>query len=227
MKKILSLMIASLLLSGCQIIQYFQEPTTNEKSEQSELTAVSQDQITSQTNENVDSEDSQKDKTETNKQNNKDVNFLKEKLSASSEFPNLTFPEQVPQDINQAMESYYLNNFTNQEQQANKSKITSNDLDQILIQINSEKDLSQLNVSIDQSQFQLNEEIIFVPRIIVPFTYQEAEKIAGDNDTRLINHALTQVGNRLVLLAYYHPQTKELIPMHLVNSTHSLFFFQQ
>ncbi|MGF3111987.1 hypothetical protein [Facklamia sp. P9177] len=227
MKKILSLMIASLLLSACQIFQYFQEPTANEKNEQSELAAVSQDQITSQTTENLESEDSQKEQTEKNKQSNTAPRFLKEKLSVSSDFPNLTLPDEVPQDINQAMESYYLNNFTNQEQQVNKNKVASKDLNQILSQINSEEDLSQLDVSIDQSQFQINGETIFIPRIIVPLTYQEAEKIASDNDTRLINHALTQVGNRLVLLAYYRPQTKELIPMHLVNSTHSLFFYQQ
>ena len=55
-------------------------------------------------------------------------------------------------------------------------------------------------------------------------TYSQAEKKCQENDTKVINAALSELGNRLLIVAYYDEAEQILRPMHLVNSTESLYF---
>ncbi|MGX7109152.1 hypothetical protein [Facklamia miroungae] len=226
MKKIIGLILTLLLLTGCQLSKYFQEPQPSENNEITELTSTSKDPVTKNSDREPNEENVKLDHAESSDLVRSKDTFLNERVISPSKYPKLSFADDVPQDINQAMENFYLNKFTEREQKANQSKIKDSDLELILSQINHEDDLKGLNVYIDQVQFLINDSIIYVPRIIVPTNFAEAEKLAEENDTRLLNHALTQLGNRLVLLAYYDQETDTLIPMHLVNSTHSLFFSQ-
>lgn len=223
MKKIISLTLASILLSGCQVFDYFkdqpptttsQEPSSIPSNQQSPLDLTSTSQEATQ----------ERPITESSIQPNE--RFLDEKVVGQSDYPPLSFPAQTPADINEAMATYYQANFSQTEQTASSQQIDEAELDQVLEAIKRDPELNKLNVAIDQVTMTLNGNKIFLPRIIVPSSYQVAEETVKENDTRLLNQALTLLGNRLVLLAYYDETSDQVVPMHLVNSTKSIFYFE-
>lgn len=152
--------------------------------------------------------------------------FLMEEIVGKSDYSTLTLPADLPQDLNQGIEDYYTNKLGQEEKEINFKQIENKSLENIRKFIQLDDDLAKLKVKIDQVSLKIQGDTLYVPRLIIPMTYKDAEKKAKDNDTRLINHALTELGNHLVLIAYYNPQDKTVTPMHLVNSKHSLFYYE-
>lgn len=220
MKKNILLITTSLLLSSGLSIHY----STTNSSQANNLTPVelSKPKITSSLvaqASNI-SEDSKPAVSDSYGE------FLNEKIIGDSSFPLLTLPEGVPEDINTEVAKYFQEQITKEEREANFKEIPQTSLDKIQDFIQLDEDLDQLNTSIDQVKLEMGETTVYVPRLIVPITYSQAEELAEDNDTRLLNLALTELGNRLVLLAYYNDDTDELLPMHLINSAHSFFYYE-
>lgn len=210
MKKLTLAVSLLLALTACQQSQEAQqvkEPTTETSSTQSEVSSST-------------------DNTSSDNTPHSESTFLMEEIVGNSDYTTLTIPADIPQDLNQGIEDYYTNNLSQEEKEVNFKEIEKKSLENIQKFIQLDDDLAKLDVKIDQVSLKINGDTLYVPRLIVPVTYNEAEKKAKDNDTRLINHALTELGNHLVLVAYYNPQDKSLTPMHLVNSKHSLFYYE-
>lgn len=216
MKKILSLSTLLLLLSGCQVVNYFKE----DHPEPSNYSAIH----ANEESDNVSDAQSQ-EASPTNQENpkpNSDL-FLEEQILGESNYPNLSLPEDAPEDLNQAINDYYINKLSLKEKQASQSEISQDSLNKVLEYINSDDDLAELKVKTDLTQLTIDDQKIIVPRLIIPMEYSSAEKQAKDNDSRIINHALNELGNRIVLVAY-QASDDHLIPMHLVNAKHSLYY---
>lgn len=224
MKKIILFFLTSCLLTGCHLLN---KDTSNLSKE---IQSTSQEN----TDEPVKQPTLAKKQTSLEKINEDNhpssqtaiQGFLNEKLIDNSSYPLLTIPAGVPQNINQAMQEYYQQNLSQSDKDANQTALKPSQIDKLDQIIKSDNSLEQLDISIDQVTLDLGNGKAYVPRIIVPMAYQKANQIAKDNDTRLINHALTVLDNRLVLIAYYDTNKAQLIPMHLVNASHSIFFYQ-
>ncbi|MBG9987100.1 hypothetical protein HZY91_09490 [Facklamia sp. DSM 111018] len=216
MKKILSLSTLLLLLSGCQVVNYFKE----DHPEPSNYSAVHANEET----EDI-SDARPQEAPQTNQENSKPSNdlFLDEQIIGESSYPNLALPEDAPEDLNQAINDYYTDKLSPKEQQASQTEISQDSLNKVLEYINSDDDLAELEVEVDLTQLTIDDQKLIVPRLIIPMDYSSAEKLAKNNDSRIINHALTELGNRLLLVAYQTPDD-HLVPIHLVNAKHSLYY---
>lgn len=217
MKKQIIIITASLLLSGCQLFN----SSTNTTGQEANLSPIeSSESTTLSSQESITSNEPSTDLLTPQR------SLLDEKIIGDSDYPLITLPDEVPEDINLAISEYFNTKLTEEEQANNYQQVPLSSLKKIKDFIHLDEDLAQLNVATEQVSLKMGQDLIYVPRIIVPMTYSEAEKVAEDNDTRLLNLALTELGNRLVLLAYYHEEADELLPRHLINSSHSLFYFE-
>ena len=156
----------------------------------------------------------------------KDLRLLNEQLEEQASYPYLTLDQDktVIQDLNQAMNKYYEEELSDQEKSASQEELVPENLEKILTIVNKESDLSQLNLAIDQVTMTVAGDEVQVPRLILPQSYRYCENLANNHDARLINHALSVLGNRLIVIAYYDPASEELVPLHLVCNTHSIYY---
>lgn len=198
MIKKISLPVILLFLTGCHLFSKDQEPSPA-TSQESTTTTVLVDQSTDRT-------------------------FLNEKLDEKADYPELTLPENAPQDLNQAIQVYYQEKFTQTQKENSQKPLTQSQLKALKKSLNTEEELKELDLAVDQSQLKIGSDTLYVPRLIVPMRYSQAEKKCQDNDTKMINAALSELGNRLLIVAYYDEAEQILRPMHLVNSTESLYF---
>ncbi len=198
MIKKISIPVILLFLTGCHLFSKDQEPSPV-TSQEDTTTTVLVDQSTDRT-------------------------FLNEKLDEKADYPELTLPENAPQDLNQAIQVYYQEKFTQTQKENSQKPLTQSQLKALKKSLNTEEELKELDLAVDQSQLKIGSDTLYVPRLIVPMTYSQAEKKCQDNDTKMINAALSELGNRLLIVAYYDEAEQILRPMHLVNSTESLYF---
>lgn len=198
MIKKISIPVILLFLTGCHLFSKDQEPSPV-TSQEGTTTTVLVDQSTDRT-------------------------FLNEKLDEKADYPELTLPENAPQDLNQAIQVYYQEKFTQTQKENSQKPLTQSQLKALKKSLNTEEELKELDLAVDQSQLKIGSDTLYVPRLIVPMTYSQAEKKCQDNDTKVINAALSELGNRLLIVAYYDEAEQILRPMHLVNSTESLYF---
>lgn len=153
--------------------------------------------------------------------------MFNEEIVGQSEYPTSTSPDNIDSaELMAAIEEYYINNFSQDEQFTNTPKVTDGAIVNITELIDSNEALAQLNVSVDQISMQLDGQTLYVPRIIVPMPYSESVNLVSENDVALFNSAITELGNRLVMIAYYDPATENLTPMHLMSLNHSLFYYE-
>ncbi|UUX32973.1 hypothetical protein [Fundicoccus culcitae] len=149
-----------------------------------------------------------------------------ESVLGDSDFP----PSSIPNDVNKAdlqtaMDEYYATQYTAQEKTNTQSRISDEQLTAIQTTIDNNEALAPLNASVDQIQMSLDNDTVYVARIIVPLTYTQANNTAENNDIDFLTIALTELGNRLVMITYYNENSQELIPYHLTNSTKPIFTY--
>ncbi|MGO4929193.1 lipoprotein [Fundicoccus sp. Sow4_D5] len=212
MKKYILSLLSLVLLTGCQLFTEDAQTDSDSVETSSALVETETERVT------VIEEDE-----ETNAVNS----LFKEEIIGQSDYPVSTSPDNIdPAQLLVAVEEYYLTNFSEEEQFANTPQVTDGALTNITDTIHSNEALAQLDVSVDQISMQLNGQTLYIPRIIVPMPYSESAQLVVENDVALFNSAITEVGNRLVMIAYYNPATDILTPMHVMNLSHSLFYYE-
>lgn len=230
MKKILLALVTVTFLSGCGLLS--NNETSDTATSQSPAIETTQVSVVETANadesgaineeEHASLEESRSLAMET-----QDGSLFNETVVGDSVYPTSTIPENILADeLMAGINDYYRETFSETDQSAGTPRVPDLVLQSIADIINKEDDLSNLAIAVDQISMQLDDRTVYVPRVIVPMSYSEAEAIASDNDTRLFNHALTEVGNRLVMIAYYDSASDTLTPMHLMNLTNSLFYLE-
>lgn len=212
MNKYILSILSLIFLSGCQFMT------------EDEVAEVSSDTISSAL---VETETERVTVIEENETTNDKASLFNEEVIGQSDYPVSSPPaDVVVAELMLAIEDYYANNFSEDEKFANTPQITDAAITNITDLINSNEALAELDVTVDQVTLELNGQSLYVPRIIVPMTYSESIRLAAENDVALFNSAITEVGNRLVMIAYYNTATDTLTPMHLMNLSHSLFYYE-
>lgn len=210
MKKYILSFFSLVLLAGCQL------PNEGERLEQ---TSEESSSVL------VETETEHVTVTEENEETQTTQSLFNEEIIGQSDYPVSTSPDNIdPSELMAAIEEYYATNFSEDEKFANTPQVSDGAITSMAAIINSNDGLAQLDVSVDQISIELNGQKIYIPRIIVPMTYSESVKLVDENDVALFNSAITEVGNRLVMIAYYNPATESVTPMHLMNLNHSLFY---
>ena len=212
MKKYILSILSLVLLSGCQFITDDEVAEVNSDEASSTLVETETERVTViEENEVISDNDS----------------LFNEEIIGQSDYPVSSRPADiVAAELMAAIEDYYANNFSEDEKFANTPQITDAAITNITDLINSNEGLAELDVTVDQVALELNGQTVYVPRIIVPMPYSESIRLVAENDVALFNSAITEVGNRLVMIAYYDTATATLTPMHLMNLSHSLFYYE-
>lgn len=209
MKKYILGLLSLVLLSGCQLFSSDQPANDVPVESSSALLETETDHVSV---------------TEASEVNN---SLFNEEIVGQSDYPVSTSPENInPAELMPAVEEYYSTSFSQDEQFANAPQVTEGAMNNIANNINANEALAQLDVTVDQISLQLNGKTIYVPRIVVPMTYSQSIALVVENDVALFNSAITEVGNRLVMIAYYDADNDSLTPMHLMNLSHSLFYYE-
>ena len=154
--------------------------------------------------------------------------LFNESIINDRDFPQANVPENLLNvDIYTAINEYYIANYSEEEKTANQTALTDVELDNLAEVLNQKDALSGLELTVDQVTMNLDDEKVYIPRVIVPVTYENAQRIAEDNDINILSDVMTEIGNRLIMIAYYNPQEKELYVYHLTNWTKPLFTYTQ
>ena len=212
MNKYILSILSLIFLSGCQFMT------------DDEVAEVSSDTVSSAL---VETETERVTVIEENEETSDNDSLFNEEIIGQSDYPVSSRPADiVAAELMAAIEDYYANNFSEDEKFSNTPQITDAAITNITDLINSNESLAELNVAVDQVALELNGQTVFVPRIIVPMPYSESIRLVAENDVALFNSAITEVGNRLIMIAYYDTATTTLTPMHLMNLSHSLFYYE-
>lgn len=154
--------------------------------------------------------------------------LFNESIINDRDFPQANVPENLLNvDIYTAINEYYIANYSEEEKTANQTALTDVELDNLAEVLNQKDALSGLELTVDQVTMNLDDEKVYIPRVIVPVTYENAQRIAEDHDINILSDVMTEIGNRLIMIAYYNPQEKELYVYHLTNWTKPLFTYTQ
>lgn len=234
MKKLILTLTAVTLLSGCQL--FSSEDTGNESGtttsqaplETTPVSVVEKDMASEDESKVLtEEEEAALEESRSDAIDSQSGALFSENIVGDSDYPVSSIPDDIlAEELLPAINDYYREVFSEVDKSAGTPRVPDLVLQAIEDVINQEEDLSQLNVTVDQISLQLDGNIIYVPRVVIPMSYSEAESIAYDNDIRVFNHALTEVGNRLVMVAYYNSETNTLMPMHLMNLSQSLFYYE-
>ena len=126
--------------------------------------------------------------------------------------------------LKEAMDNYYLENYTEEEKKKSTTPIKSTDLKSLQNTLKSNKQLKKLKAQVEPVEIEIADQTVYVARIIIPFTFHEAEKLQANNDILILNEALAHLGNHLVMVTYFDKVNQTLTPMHLTNSLKPLFY---
>lgn len=219
MKKLL-LLTLFIFLTGCS---YFQG--SDEVASESTQTPVDQSALASL--ESVDAskaEESEQEVASDHPANSEFDNVFGEEVIGADRYPASTLPDEIPiAELRHAMEVYYASTLPTDQKVANYEKIEGDLINDLQNSLKESEQFAELAATVDQVQIDFDGKTNYVLRIVVGHSYDDAQKIYKDNDIQLINEALTHIGNRFVMLAYYDEAEDTLTPYHLNNSTHSLF----
>lgn len=154
------------------------------------------------------------------------LSLFNEEVPADSKYGHSNVPEQlVGKDLYSAIDAYYTESYSNDEKQANQTAVSEEDLQSLENILKSIEGLESVDFTVDQVTMTLDNQTVYVPRIIFPMSYENADRILKENDLKVLTEAMTQLGNRLVMVAYYQPETKTLTVYHLTNWTNPLFTY--
>ncbi|MBK0348501.1 hypothetical protein JDW15_07605 [Aerococcaceae bacterium zg-ZJ1578] len=149
-----------------------------------------------------------------------------EKVIGQSDYPTAAIPSRLDgMDIYPAINQYYQENYSHDEKAANQQEVSANDIQELQDILNANEQLSSLHLTVDQVTMELDNQTVYIPRIIVPMTYTDAQQTLPDNDVTILTESMTQLGNRLIMIAYYDTNANTLTVYHLTNWTTPLFTY--
>lgn len=208
MKKILLLTLL-FTLSGCS---YF-------TSEPESVTTPNQETQTESQSEEVAQE-----ATESTPANNTFDNVFNETVIGQDRYPATTLPDSIPiSDLRVAIDEFYTEAMPEDEKEMNYEKIDPETIETLQETFSENEVYEPLDITVDQISLELGGETNYIARIVVGMPYEEAEDLIEEHDILVLNEALSQLENRLVLLAHYDGEADTLTPYHLNNSTTSIF----
>lgn len=224
MKKFI-LLLLTVVLAGILYIN-FKPQSSNSNEIKEEQTTLSENTNGSQV-EIVSNDQKESEATTEAAESETTVDTLfNESIVNDRDFPQADVPEDLlTVDIYSAINEYYNENYTDEEKAANQTALTDVELDNLAEVLTDKDTLNGLELTVDQVTMNLNDEKVYIPRIIVPVTYENAQRIAEDNDINILTEAMTEIGNRLIMIAYYNPQDEQLYVYHLTNWTKPLFTY--
>lgn len=143
----------------------------------------------------------------------------------NSQFPKASLDADISlTELKIAMDDYYQTKYSEEEKRLAKQNIPSKDLESLQKSFEENDSLKKLKATVEPVEIEIAGENLKVARIIIPFTYKEAKRIKDNNDILILNEALAQLGNHLIMVAYYNEKDQILTPMHLTNSLNPLFY---
>lgn len=215
MKKLIIIM-AVFLLSGCS---YFtQEPES--------LTADVANQQSTVEEPTLEQEEASQESEEVSVTQDNDTfdNVFDESVIGQDRYPNTMLPDNIPiNDLREAIDEYYVAALPDETKALNFEKVSPESLEQLQNYFSGNEVFSPLDITVDQIEMTLGGQTNYVARIVINMTYDEAEQLMEDNDILVLNEAMAQLENRLVLVTYYDKEANTLLPYHLTNSNYSLF----
>lgn len=225
MKKFI-LLVLTILLAGI-LYMNFQPNMSNTKPINVEQTTTTKEDSASQV-EVISSESTMQETTiETTAEETTVASLFNEEVLNNRDYPLADVPTDLLNvDIYTAINTYYVENYSDEEKVANQTALTDEELTNLATVLNDKETLKGLELTVDQVSMTLADQKVYIPRIIVPVTYENAQRIAADNDINILTEALTEIGNRLIMIAYYNPQNDQLLVYHLTNWTKPLFTYQ-
>ncbi|MGX7092868.1 hypothetical protein [Hutsoniella sourekii] len=149
-----------------------------------------------------------------------------EVLPEDSPYPVATIEHDIDiQELRDIMTDYFKNTYTQEEQEVNYQSIDSSTLQQVQAVLDEE--FPDLQAHVEEVQIEIAGKKTYVLRVIIPMTYQEAEKKATENNIHLLNTIFNEIPNRLVMLAYYDPSQDTVTPLTLTNYLNPIFYNEQ
>ena len=147
--------------------------------------------------------------------------FLNESIPEDASYKKTVLPAEMDgNELNKKINEFYQANYSAEEKAASQQELA--DLQNYLDQSGN---VSGLETKVDQIAVKLGGQTSYVVRLVVPMTRQEANSRVKDSDIELMNQALSYVGNRLVLVAYYDQAKQAVIPVSLSNSSRPALFY--
>lgn len=223
MKKFL--LIATLLtLSGCS---YFtEEPESLTSPIESQQTTEEVATSTESTTDTIESE--MAESSESFSDNDTFDNVFDESVIGQDRYPNTMLPNNIPiGELRTAIDEYYSTTLAEDEKALNYDRVDAGTLETLQTYYSENEVFEPLDITVDQIEMELGGQANFVTRIVIGMPYEEAEALVEDNDILVLNEAMAQLENRLVLLAYYDEESETLTPYHLTNSTSALFSLRE
>ncbi len=228
MKRLSILFISLITLSGCNFLNNQRDTIgSSNASVQSEQTM---DNVSSESVKNGSNAESNSVETKSSAESeSSDPNrqgVFDESTLASTAYPKSTLDESISyQELDQELDNFYSEHFDSEAKKANSQPVDDDTMAQLQYTLDHNSVLKDLTAVADQVLIEIDNQPNYVTRIIIPMTYNDAEKIVKDNDILMMNEGLAQIGGqRLVQLNYYDPEENTMTPMHLANANHSLFF---
>lgn len=154
--------------------------------------------------------------------------FNEKAISSNYDYPASTLGWEVSyDDLDEAIDDYYVHEFDDDEKEFNQTPINPEDLSTLQNTLDNNDILQSLQATVDQVEITLGGETNYVARVVVPMTYQEAENTQAKNDILLLNESLAHLGGqRIILLEYYNKDEGIVTPIHLTNNSRAIFFNQ-
>lgn len=151
-------------------------------------------------------------------------NVFDETVIGQDRYPATTLPDSIPiSELRVAIEGFYTQAIPEDEKEINYEKIDPDTLSTLQKTFSENEVYKPLDITVDQISLDLGGETNYIARIVVGMTHDEAEKIIDEHDILVLNEALSQLDNRIVLVAYFDEEKNSLMPYHLNNSTTSIF----
>ncbi len=204
MKKIItSLLVGNFFFAGCQNVQEDASDTPSQEETQSKKETI---KVPDDYPEITDS-------------------FFNEEVIGYNEYPVTAIPPQLEghnlKELRYAMDLYYSEHFSPEEKEINAQRIPQDAIDSLQKTLDRGLEIQKLEASVAQVKVLLDGETTYITRIVVPKTYEQAEELVPENDHVLLAEAVTEVGDRLVMIAYEYDG--QIVPYHLFTTQHSLF----
>lgn len=212
MKKLL-LFISLLTLGGCS---YF----TNEPESLTANQSVEKEAAT----EEVASEVKVEKSSESYPENDTFNNVFNESVVGQDRYPETSLPDSIPiSELRIAIDEFYETVLSEEDKQLNYEKVDGETLQTLQQTFTNNEIYEPLNITVDQVEIELGGQVNYVARVVIGMNYEEAEALVNENDILVLNEALAQLENRIVLVTYYDEANNTLLPYHLTNTTNSLF----
>lgn len=215
MKKLIITM-AVFLLSGCS---YFTQEPENLTADVANQQSTVEESVAPQQESKQESED-----VSAEQDNDTFDNVFDESIIGQDRYPNTMLPDNIPiEDLRVAIDEYYVTALPEDIKELNFERVSPESLEQLQSYFSENEVFTPLDITVDQIEMTLGGQVNYIARIVINMTYEEAEQLMEDNDILVLNEAMAQLENRLVLVAYHDKEDNTLLPYHLTNSNYSLF----